>query len=180
MSSRIGKLQAEAERYLPGGVAASGRFNPSLGYSLYLSRADGCRIYDLDGREYIDFNLSHGACILGHNHPAIRRAVDRALDIGCVSGYETEHTTELAKRIVEIIPCAELVRFVNTGSEATATTIRLARGFTGKRKIIKFWGHLHGSYDYVMYNVHSPLAPVERGRRVPLRRESDGDRKSVV
>jgi len=172
--SRISTLQAEAEKYLPAGVSAAGRYNPSLGHSLYLERADGARIYDVDGKEYIDFNLSAGACFLGHNHPAIKRALHEALDRGITSGYETEQTTELAKKVVEIIPCAEKVRLVNSGSEATEVTLRLARAFTGKKKILKFWGHFHGMYDYVMYNVHSPLSPVESGSRVPLSREGNG------
>jgi glutamate-1-semialdehyde 2,1-aminomutase len=173
-TSRISALQAEAEKYLPAGVSAAGRYNPSLGHSLFLKRADGARIYDVDGKEYIDFNLSAGACFLGHNHPTIKQAIQGALDRGITSGYETEQTTKLARKIVEIIPCAEKVRLVNSGSEATEVALRLARGFTGRKKILKFWGHFHGMYDYVMYNVHSPLSPVEPGSRVPLSREGGG------
>jgi len=170
----VKKFQKEAEKYLPGGVAAGGRYNPSLGCSLFLKRADGSRIYDLDGKEYIDFNLSHGATLLGHNNPAIREAIQGALDRGILAGYETEQTTELAKTIVEIIPCAEMVRLANSGTEGTMLAIRLARAFTQKKKLVKFWGHFHGLHDYVMYNAHSPRSPVQPGRPVPLSRESAG------
>ena len=173
-TSKVLKLQEIAERTLPAGVAGAGRFNPSLGHSLFLERADGARLYDVDGKEYIDYNLSHGACLLGHNHPAVKQAIQAALDRGLTSGYETAETARLAQRIVDIIPCAEKVRLANSGSEGTELTLRLARGFTGKAKIVKFWGHFHGMYDYVMYNAHSPLWPVPPGTRVPLMREGSG------
>jgi glutamate-1-semialdehyde 2,1-aminomutase len=167
-------FQRQAEEYLPGGVAGSGRFNPSLGYSLFLKRAEGPRIFDLEDKEYIDFNLSHGAAFLGHGHPAVRQAIEEALNFGILSGYETEQTLELAKTITKIIPCAEMVRLANSGTEGTMLTLRLARAFTGKKKILKFWGHFHGLHDYVMYNAHSPLSPVSPGKPVPLQHESDG------
>ena len=137
-------LRAEAKRYLPGGVGATGRHNPCLGYALYLRNAEGCRIYDVDGKEYIDFNLAHGAAFLGYNHPAVHEAMTAALDAGILSGYETEAHTDLARRITEIVPCAQRVRYGNTGSEGTMVCVRLARARTGKYKILKFWGHFHG------------------------------------
>ena len=167
-------LQREAERYMPAGVCASARYNPSLGRALYLRSADGPRLYDVDGKEYIDFNLSHGATFLGHNHPATRQAILSALETGILAGYEIDAHTELARRITEIIPCAERIRLGNTGSEGTLTAIRLARAFTGKKKLLKFWGHFHGMHDYVMYNAHSPLHPVQPGSYVELCRESAG------
>ena len=78
-------LRAEAKRYLPGGVGATGRHNPCLGYALYLRHAEGCRIYDVDGKEYIDFNLAHGAAFLGYNHPATREAMTAAVDMRAFS-----------------------------------------------------------------------------------------------
>lgn len=167
-------LRRTAEKYLPAGVSAGGRFNPSLGHTLYVQRADGARLYDSVGNAYIDLNLAHGACFLGHNHPAIRMAIEAALDRGLTAGYETEQTVALARKIVEIIPCAEKVRLANSGSEGTEATLRLARAYTGKKKIIKFWGHFHGMYDYVMYNSHSPLTPQQPGKRVPSLREGAG------
>ena len=173
-SSKVWRQQKEAEQVLPGGVAGSGRFNPSLGYSLFLARADGSRIFDLDGKEYIDFNLSHGAAFLGHNHPAVRRAIEEALDIGLLSGYETEHTLDLARKITATIPCAEVVRLANSGTEGTMLTLRLARAFTGRKKYLKFWGHFHGLHDYVMYNAHAPKTPQPPHSLVPPVRESAG------
>ena len=166
--------QHAAEEFLPGGVAGSARFNPALGYALAISRAQGSRIYDVTGKEYIDFNLAHGAALLGHGHPGVRRALDAALDSGVISGYETEQNILLAKKICEIIPCAQMVRLTNSGTEGTMLALRLARAYTGKPKLLKFWGHFHGLHDYVMYNAHSPLAPVSRGYRVTLQRESAG------
>jgi glutamate-1-semialdehyde 2,1-aminomutase len=173
-ANSLRQFQKNAEIYLPGGVAGSGRFNPSLGYSLFLKRAEGSRLYDLAGKEYIDFNNSHGATFLGHGHPAVRKAIEEALDYGIIAGYETEQTLALARTITEIIPCAEMVRLANSGTEGTMLTLRLARAFTGRKKILKFWGHFHGLHDYVMYNAHSPLAPVAPGEPVPLHHESDG------
>jgi glutamate-1-semialdehyde 2,1-aminomutase len=166
--------QRTAEEFLPGGVAGSARFNPVLGYALTVSRASGGRIYDITGKEYIDFNLAHGAAFLGHGHLAVRQALLAALDSGVISGYETEQNLVLARKICEIIPCAQMVRLANSGTEGTMLALRLARAYTGKPKLLKFWGHFHGLHDYVMYNAHSPLAPVSRGSRVTLQRESAG------
>ena len=167
-------LRAEAERYLPGGVGASGRYSPCLGRALYVRSAEGCRIYGVDGVEYIDFNLAHGAAFLGYNHPVTRAAVMSALDAGVLAGYETEAHTTLARKITEIIPCAERVRYGTTGSEGTMISVRLARAYSGRHKLLKFWGHFHGMYDYVMYNSHSPLKPVQPGSILQPERESAG------
>jgi glutamate-1-semialdehyde 2,1-aminomutase len=166
--------QRDAETYLPGGVAGSARFNPALGYALTISHASGGRITDITGKEYIDLNMSHGATFLGHGHPAVREALIAALERGVISGYETELNVALAKKIIEIIPCAQMVRLANSGTEGTMLALRLARAYTGKPKLLKFWGHFHGLHDYVMYNAHSPLTPVSRGSRLTLQRESAG------
>ena len=168
------ELQREAERYMPSGVCASARFNPALKSALYLRAAEGSRIYDVEGKEYIDFNLSNGATFLGYNHPATRQAIQTALDSGFLTGYETEAHTQLARKITEMIPCAERVRFGNTGSEGTQIALRLARAYTGKRKLLKFWGHFHGMHDYVMYNAHSPLEAAPPGGYLKPCRESLG------
>ena len=167
-------LRREAERYLPGGVGATGRYNPCLGYALAIRAAEGCRIWDVDGKEYIDFNLAHGAAFLGYKHPATQRALETALEAGVLAGYETEAHVELARKITEIIPCAERVRYGNTGSEGTMVCVRLARAFSKRPKILKFWGHFHGLYDYMMYNSHTPLIPVEPGSIIAPEVESAG------
>jgi glutamate-1-semialdehyde 2,1-aminomutase len=150
-------MRAEAERYMPAGVCASARFNPSLGHALYVGRAEGARLYGVDGKDYIDFNLGHGANFLGYKHPAVQKAVEEALELGAFSGYETEYLVELGRQVVETIPCAERMRLATSGSEGILVTLRIARSFTGKKKLLKFWGHYHGMSDYFIYNAHSPL-----------------------
>lgn len=162
-------------RYLVGGVSAAARINAALGRPLYLVRGDGCRLYDVDGREFYDYALSHGATFLGHNHPAIRQAVEEALDCGVICAYETAHQSRLAERLCRVIPCAEQVRFANTGSEATQLAIRLARGATGRSKILKFEGHFHGLHDALMWNFRSLVQEANSSYPyVPARPESSG------
>ena len=145
-----------ANRYLVGGVSASARVNAATGRPLYLTRGDGCRVYDVDGREFIDYNLSHGATFLGHNHPRIREGIQKALEMGVICAYETEYHSRAAELICQTVPCAEQVRFANSGSEATMNAIRLARAATGREVILKFEGHFHGLHDYVVWNAHGP------------------------
>ncbi len=145
-----------ANRYMVAGVSGSGRFNAALGRPLYLDHGDGCRIYDVDRRAYLDYNLSHGATFLGHNHPEIRKAIEQALDMGVICAYDTEYHSRLAEQICQTVPCAEQIRFANSGSEATLAAIRLARAVTGRQKLLKFEGHFHGLHDYVMWNAHGP------------------------
>ena len=120
-----------------------------------MERGEGPRLYGVDGREYIDFNMSHGATFLGHNHPATKAAIRKALDLGVVCAYETEHHQALARTICEVVPCAERVRYTNTGTESTLVALRMARKYTGKNKLVKFEGHFHGLHEFVMYNAHT-------------------------
>ncbi|MHB1414223.1 MAG: aspartate aminotransferase family protein [Chloroflexota bacterium] len=143
-----------ASRYMVAGVSGSGRYNAALGGPVYLTHGDGCRIYDVDGHEYIDYNLSHGATFLGHNHPRIKEAIQQALEMGVICAYETEYHSRAAQMISATVPAAEQVRFANSGSEATLAAIRLARAYTKRSKILKFEGHFHGLHDYVMWNAH--------------------------
>ena len=110
----------------------------------------------MDGRAYLDYNLSHGATFLGHNHPAIREAIQQALDMGVICAYETAYHSQVAEQLCRLIPCAEQLRFANSGSEATFAAIRLARAVTGRQKLLKFEGHFHGLHDYVVWNAHGP------------------------
>lgn len=100
------QLYETARRYLPGGVTASARMNRAIGHPFYVSRGDGAYVYDIQGRPYIDMCLSHGASLLGHNHPAVKAAVARALDLGLICSYETEHHIALARRITAMVPGA--------------------------------------------------------------------------
>jgi glutamate-1-semialdehyde 2,1-aminomutase len=146
-----------AQRYFPGGVTATARANPAIGRPFYISRGDGAYVYDLDGREYVDMCISHGASLLGHNHPRIRAAVACALELGVVCAYETEHHVALAQLIAEMVPCAEMVRFAGSGTESVMHALRLARAATGREKVIKFEGHFHGYSDFLNYSWAPPL-----------------------
>ena len=146
-----------AQRYAPGGVSAAVRLNQALGYPLYVSRGDGCLIYDLDGKEYVDMCVSHGASLLGHNHPSIKAAVMQALDMGILCSYDTIYHTALAKKIVEMVPGAEMVRYAGSGTETIMHALRLARAYTGRDKVLKFEGHFHGYQDYIYFSAAPPL-----------------------
>jgi len=151
------RLFDTARTYLPGGVCATARANEAIGHPFYVSRGDGPYVYDVEGREYVDMCMSHGASLLGHNHPRIKDAVARALDLGIICSYDTEYHTALAKSITELVPCAEMVRFAGSGTETIMHALRLARAATGRQKIIKFEGHFHGYSDCVDYSVTPPL-----------------------
>jgi glutamate-1-semialdehyde 2,1-aminomutase len=121
------------------------------------ARGDGPRLWDVDGREYLDFFLSSGATLLGHGHPAVRRAIQEAVGLGLICAQETPHAAEAARKLCELVPCAELVRFTNSGTETTWHAIRTARAHTGRWKVVKFEGHFHGYHDYLGYSCWPPL-----------------------
>jgi glutamate-1-semialdehyde 2,1-aminomutase len=147
------RLFERANRVSPGGVQGEGR--GATPYPLFMTRAQGSRIWDVDGNEYIDFHASFGAIFLGHNDPRINAAMVRAMDEHGVS-FSTANPleVELAELMVEMVPSAERVVFPCTGSEATFHAIRLARGFTGRERILKFEGNYHGWHDYVAWSHH--------------------------
>ncbi|MCL5985617.1 MAG: aspartate aminotransferase family protein [Actinobacteria bacterium] len=151
------KLYEFAKQYLVAGGSASARFNQALRRPLYLTNGKGSKIYDVDGNEYIDMCISHGGSILGHRHPKILEAIQKALELGIICSYETEFQSKLAKKICDMVPAAELVRYTCSGTEATMHSIRLAREYTKKEKIIKFEGHFHGYHDYVQFSWAPPL-----------------------
>jgi glutamate-1-semialdehyde 2,1-aminomutase len=140
------------QQYLVGGVSSSFRVNPFTGKPMYLSRANGPLIYDLVGNEYIDFFMGHGASPLGHNRPEVRQAIEEALELGFFAEFDNPLTGALAEKIHKHIPCAEKVRYVNSGSEGTLLAMRLARGYTGREKIVRIDGHFHGVHDYALAN----------------------------
>jgi glutamate-1-semialdehyde 2,1-aminomutase len=151
------ELYELAQQVLPGGVCATARANAAIGHPLYVTRGDGPCVYDLEGREYVDMCMSHGASLLGHNHPKIKAAVARALEMGIICSYETEYHSALATRITELVPCAEMVRFAGSGTETVMHALRLTRVATGRRKVIKFEGHFHGYSDALNFSVAPPL-----------------------
>jgi glutamate-1-semialdehyde 2,1-aminomutase len=162
--TRVADQYRRACDYLAGGVSSSTRLNRAVGHAMLFDRAEGCRVWDLDGREYIDLCCSHGATLLGHGDARVRRAVEQALARGAACSYENEVHTELARLLCATIPCCERVRFTGSGSEATLHCIRLARAYTGRPKLLKFEGHFHGYHDQVMLAIGTPadrLGPEE-------------------
>jgi glutamate-1-semialdehyde 2,1-aminomutase len=158
------RIYQAAQDYLAGGVSAAARIHASLGGPLMTARGAGGWVYDVDGKAYVDLNTSNGATLLGHGHPAVRRAVEQALDLGVLCAHETPYQSEVARKITELVPCAELVRFTGSGTETTWHAIRTARAFTGKDIVVKFEGHFHGYHDYLGYSAWPPLdvaGPVE-------------------
>ena len=154
--SRVVEQFERAKQYLAGGVSASTRVNRAVGHPMYFDRADGCRVWDLDGREYVDLCCSHGATLLGHGDARVRRAVEAMLNRGAPCSYENELHADLAELLCATVPCLELVRFTGSGSEATMHCLRLARAFTGRAKLLKFEGNFHGYHDQVMYSIGTP------------------------
>jgi glutamate-1-semialdehyde 2,1-aminomutase len=137
---------------------------------MYFDRAAGCRLHDLDGREYIDLCTSHGATLLGHGDARVRAAVEAAMSRGAACSYENEQHAELAELLCKVIPCLERVRFTGSGTEATMHCIRLARAYTGRQKLLKFEGNFHGFHDQVMFSIGTPadqLGPVEAPNPFP-------------
>ncbi len=150
------QLFQQAQQHIPGGVNSPVRaFKAVGGTPVFIDHAEGAYFYDPDSKRYIDYVLSWGPMILGHNHPAIRQAVIDKASQGLSFGAPTAIETELADRICEIMPNMDLVRFVNSGTEATMSAIRLARGFTGRDKIVKFEGCYHGHSDSLLVKAGS-------------------------
>ena len=157
--NRSKRLFEEAQRYLPGGVDSPVRaFRAVGGTPLFIKRGHGSRLYDEDGNEFIDYIGSWGPLILGHAHPRVVKAVKKAVENGSSFGAPTELETTLAKLISEAIPSIEMVRFVNSGTEATMSAIRLARAFTGRSKMVKFAGCYHGHSDGLLAKAGSGMA----------------------
>jgi glutamate-1-semialdehyde 2,1-aminomutase len=154
--SRVVEQYQRACNYLAGGVSSSTRLNRALGHPLLIDRAEGCRVWDLDDREYIDLCCSHGATLLGHGDDRVQRAVEQALARGAACSYENELHTEFARLLCGTIPCCERVRFTGSGTEATMHCLRLARAWTGRGKILKIEGHFHGYHDQVLYAIGTP------------------------
>ena len=149
-------LFERAVKRIPGGVNSPVRAYGAIGEApRFIERADGCYIYDVDGNKYIDYIDSWGPMILGHNFPAVRESVLKACEKGLSFGCATEIEVEMAEFICERIPHVEMVRMVNSGTEAVMSAIRTARGFTGRDKIIKFEGCYHGHSDALLVSAGS-------------------------
>src|SRR5712691_6900661 len=149
------KLFVRAEAAIPGGITHDGRFMRP--FPPYIARAEGSRKWDVDGREYVDYWMGHGALILGHGHPATVKAIQEQAAHGLHYGGNHELEVQWAELIGRLVPCAGKVRFTNSGSEAVHLATRLARAFSGKRKVVKFAGHFHGWHDTLMLGVDPPF-----------------------
>ncbi len=155
-SRRSIRLFEKAGRFIPGGVNSPVRaFGAVGGKPLFIDRGIGPKIYDVDGNEYVDYVMSWGALILGHARREVMEAVKDAVDKGTSFGAPTRAETELAKLVTQAFPSIELVRFVNSGTEAVMSAIRLARAYTGRNKIIKFEGCYHGHADSLLVKAGS-------------------------
>jgi len=150
------KLFEEANKYIPGGVNSPVRAFNSVGNTpLFMKRGNGSKMYDVDGNEYIDYIGSWGPHLFGHNPPFIKNALLASIENGTSFGTPTELEINMAKLITELVPSVEMVRMVNSGTEATMSAIRTARGYTGKEKFVKFEGCYHGHADYFLIKAGS-------------------------
>ena len=155
-TDRSASLFAEAQKYIPGGVNSPVRaFRAVGGQPRFIRRGFGARVEDVDGNVYIDYVCSWGPLILGHAHPAVVAAVKAAAESGTSFGAPTEAEVELARLVCRLFPSVELVRFVNSGTEATMSAIRVARAYTGRPKILKFDGCYHGHADSLLVKAGS-------------------------
>ncbi|WP_341920236.1 glutamate-1-semialdehyde 2,1-aminomutase [Polaromonas sp. YR568] len=158
-TSRNAALFERAKKLIPGGVNSPVRaFKAVGGTPRFVQRAQGAHFWDADGKRYIDYIGSWGPMILGHGHPAVVEAVQKAVLEGFSYGAPTEREVELAEEIVKLVPSIEMLRLVSSGTEATMSVIRLARGATGRSKIIKFEGCYHGHSDALLVKAGSGLA----------------------
>jgi glutamate-1-semialdehyde 2,1-aminomutase len=156
---RSARLMERAVRKMPGGVNSPVRAFRSVGGDpLFMQRGEGSRIFDLDGNSYVDYVMSYGPLVLGHAHPEVVGAIERAARKGTTFGAPTELEVELAELVCEAVPSVEVVRMTNSGTEATMSAIRLARGFTGREKILKFDGNYHGHGDALLVSAGSGVA----------------------
>jgi glutamate-1-semialdehyde 2,1-aminomutase len=157
--SRSEQLFRRAQAVIPGGVNSPVRaFRAVGGQPLFIQRGEGSHIWDADGREYIDYVGSWGPLIFGHRPPEVMNALEEVLEIGTSFGAPTEREVDLAELIIRFFPSVEKVRLVNSGTEATMSAIRLARGFTGRDRIIKFDGCYHGHGDSLLVKAGSGVA----------------------
>ena len=155
-SAQETQLLDRAKQRLPGGVLGTSRYADDVGF--VVKHGKGSKIYDVSGREYIDYVMASGPMVLGHAHPAVVAAVRQQLEAGTTYFMVTEPIIELAEEVCRAVPCAEQVRFTSTGSEATFFALRVARTARGRDKILKFEGGYHGANDYAMMS-SSPRSP---------------------
>ena len=174
------KLFEESRRYLAGGVGSNARLTPEMG-PIYFEKGIGSRVYDVDGNEYIDYILAWGPLVLGHCPLAVAAAVKKQLDSGTIFGSSVPQEVDLSRKICECLPSMELVRFTNSASEGVHMTLRLARAYTGKSKILKFEGAYHGWFDNILISNHPESLNTAGLENAPVPiLETPGQPKSVL
>ncbi len=173
------KLFQTALNYLPAGVSSNARLWRSvcptyMPCSLLIKRANGSHIWDVDGNEYIDYRLGFGPVVLGHSYRKVHERVHQIDQNGLVFALSHELEVNVAKRISSMVPCADMVRFCNSGTEATMHSLRVARAFTGREKVVKFEGMYHGAHDYLLFSIDPGFdtlreanAPVPASQGIP-------------
>jgi len=152
-TERSRQIYNEAKEYIPYGVNSNYRYIDP--YPVYFKSGKGSKLYDVDGNEYIDFNMAFGALTIGHSHPKLINGIKERIESGTIIGFEYEGSLELAKLITKIYNL-DMVRFSSTGGEATQAAVRIARSYTSKKKILKFEGCYHGSHDSLLVSVKPP------------------------
>lgn len=173
----LARLYERGRNALPGGVCSSTRWNNAWKKPVYAQRSKGSRFWDIEGREFIDMSMSHGAALLGHAPDCLKQAFDQTWELGVLGSLDTPFHIELAEELCRIVPSAERVRFTNSGSEATLHALRLCRAVTGRDKIIRFRGHFHGYHEFTFIGGHPPADQIDA---VPPYRESVGIPKSLA
>ena len=152
-------LFQQAQQVIPGGVNSPVRAFRGVGGSpLFITRGEGPYLFDADGNRYVDYVMSWGPLILGHAHPAVVEAIREQAACGTSYGAPTELEIDLAQLVIDLVPSVEMVRFVNSGTEATMSALRLARAYTGRNKIVKFEGCYHGHADMLLVQAGSGIA----------------------
>ena len=163
------ELYREALSVLPAGVSSNARVWRTAGsrrmpFSLFVSKARGSHLWDVDGNEYIDYRMGFGPVILGHSDPRVHERVHAMDEQGLVYALSHELEVTVAKKIASMVPCADMVRFANSGTEATMHAIRVARAYTKREAVVKFEGMYHGAHDYLLFSTDPPF---DRARGAP-------------
>lgn len=167
------RLYKQALDVLPLGVSSNARlwrgvcpvYTPC---SIFIKSARGSHIWDVDGNEYIDYRLGFGPVILGHSYPKVHRRVHQIDEDGLVFALSHQLEISVAKKIREMVPCAEMIRFSNSGTEATMHALRIARAYTGRDRVLKFEGHYHGAHDYLLFSVDPGFEELEEKKDEPI------------
>ena len=151
LANNSSKLFQRAQKVMPGGVSSPVRaFRAVGGEPIFIDKAQGSRLFDVDGKEYIDFVGSWGPMILGHAHPEVLRLIHEAVDKGTSFGAPNQYELQLAEMVTSLVPSVDVVRFVNSGTEATMSAVRLARAVTSRDLVVKFDGCYHGHADFFL------------------------------